>query len=360
MRNVSEPSNPSRRAPSKVGFVIVQYGNPGPLVRCLRSLQSTCARDRVRTVVVVNGIAGGSVDELQALHPDVEFLDPGRNLGYAGAANLGLRLIESEYIVLLNNDVTFADGWLDPLVSTAEKDRQIAVIQPKVLSARDRSRFDYAGAAGGFIDRYGFPFARGRVFDTIEVDRGQYDEPIEIFWASGAAFFMRRDAVLAAGAFDEEFFVYHEETDLCWRLHLMGRRVTVCPESVIFHEGSTTFSSSPSLSRLQRYYMHRNGLLLVLKNTQARDLPFRLGVRLLLEVSSWPYLLLARPSEAAESVKGLVWLAAHRARLREMRGRAQRIRVVPDESYRWLMCGGILPVHYFLYGRRLFAHIRAW
>jgi GT2 family glycosyltransferase len=341
----------------RVGLVVVQFGPVAPLRRCLDSLDEARRGHGCRIVVIVNGLADCPIDHLRSEYPNVDFHKPGQNLGYAGAANLGLDLLKTEYVVLLNNDVVLADAWLPPLVELADRDVRVAALQPKILSAQDRKRFDYAGASGGFIDRYGYPYARGRVFTQVEADLGQYDDAADIFWASGAVFFMRRSTVLAAGGFDQDFFVYHEETDLCWRLHLMGQRVMVCPPSVAYHVGSATFASSARLSRLQLYSMHRNSLIMLVKNTQKKDLPFRLVVRLLLEAGSWPYLLVSRPSEFFEAMRGFFWFGTNRGRLREMRSRTQRVRAVPDEAYDAVVARGIVPLHFFLLRRRSFDRI---
>ena len=341
----------------RVGIIVVQFGPVAPLRSCLGSLAGSGGSEGCPVIVIVNGLAEGSLDQLRSQYPNVDFHEPRSNLGYAGAANLGLALLRTEFVVLLNNDLILVEGWLPPLVRQADNDPGLVALQPKILSAHDRDRFDYAGGSGGFIDRYGYPYARGRVFTETEIDRGQYDDPVETFWASGAALFMRREAIIAAGGFDPDFFVYHEETDLCWRLHLMGHRVGVCPASKVYHVGSATFASSPSLSRLQQYYMHRNALIMLVKNTQSRDLRFRLGVRLVLELGSWPYLLLRRPSEVFEAIRGLTWLGRNRQALREMRARAQGVRTVPDEAYTHLVAKGIVPLEFFLMRHRRFDRI---
>ena len=332
---------------SSVDVVVVQYGAYGFLSKCLRSLTEAAVLPN-RIIVVVNGIRDAPVEQITRDHPSVEVVVNPTNAGYPRAANQGLRMSSAKYVVLLNNDLTVATDWLTPLRETAEQNPRVALVQPKVLSSADVTRFDYSGAAGGFIDGYGYPCARGRIFETMEVDHGQYDDPCELFWASGAALLIDRAAALEIGGFDEEFFIFHEESDLAWRLHLRGRTVRFSPGSRVFHFGSGSFRSSSGASRLKFFMMHRNDLLMVIKNWGPRELRFRLPVRLLLEVVSWPFLAVQRTSEFGEALKAFAWVAGNPRKVVAMRRKAQSERTHPDSSYRHLMIQGILPLRYFL------------
>jgi GT2 family glycosyltransferase len=342
-------ANRDNHVPIEAGIdvVIVQYGAYPFLSKCLQSLEDASTRPN-RIIVVVNGIRDAPVEQIQRDHPSVEVVVNSVNAGYSRAANQGLRLSKAKYVVLLNNDLTVDPGWLTPLREAADRDPQAALIQPKVLSSSDRRHFDYAGAAGGFIDGYGYPCARGRVFDSIEEDHGQYDDPCELFWASGAALMIDREAALRIDGFDEDFFIFHEESDLAWRLHMQGRRVRFCPDSRVYHFGSGSFKASRSATQLQYYMMHRNDLLMVIKNWGSRELRFRLPVRVLLEVVSWPLLAARGTQEFPEAVKGFVWVIGNPRRVAAMRRKAQSARTHPDSFFRHLMIRGILPLRYFL------------
>ncbi|MFZ3356878.1 MAG: glycosyltransferase family 2 protein [Thermoplasmata archaeon] len=344
---MTNSSAPTARKEAAVDVVIVQYGSYPFLSKCLQSLEAGSTVPN-RIIVVVNGIRDAPVEQIQRDHPSVEVVLNSVNAGYSRAANQGLRLSKAKYVVLLNNDLTVDPNWLTPLREAADRDPTAALIQPKVLSSLDPHQFDYAGAAGGFIDGYGYPCARGRVFDSIEEDHGQYDDPCELFWASGAALMIDREAALRIGGFDEDFFIFHEESDLAWRLHMQGRRVRFCPESRVYHFGSGSFKASQSATRLQFYMMHRNDLLMVIKNWGTRELRFRLPVRVLLEVVSWPFLVARGTHEFSEAVKGFAWVVGNPRKVAAMRRKAQSERTHPDSSFRHLMVRGILPLRYFL------------
>lgn len=330
-----------------VDVVIVQYGVYEFLFKCLRSIEQASEQpDRV--FVIVNGIRDASTDQIQKDYPSVVVVVNPENWGYPRAANQGLRLSTARYVVLLNNDVVVDRDWLRPLIQTAADHPEAALVQPKVLSSIDPQRFDYAGAAGGYIDGYGYPCARGRVFETLEKDSGQYDDPCELFWASGAALLIDRQAALDIGAFDENLFIFHEESDLSWRLHLSGRTAWSSPRAKVFHYGSASFKESQRLSRLQYYMMNRNDFLMLIKNWGPRELRFRLPVRLLLELTSWPYLALRNPTQLREAVRALGWIFTNSRQIRAMRKRTQLLRTHPDSSYQHLMVRGILPLRYYL------------
>ena len=211
-----------------------------------------------------------------------------RNQGYAGGYNEALRQIKATYYVLLNNDVQPSPGWLLPLRRSMER-QQIAACQPKVRAYRNRTHFDYAGAAGGYIDRLGYTFCRGRIVNTIEEDRGQYDRPQSIFWASGACFGVRADAYWRVGGLDEHFFMHMEEVDLCWRLQRAGYHIQYCPNSLVFHLGAGTLKSS---SATKTYYNFRNNWLMLAKNLSISQLIWLLPLRMLLDLGALCYYLL--------------------------------------------------------------------
>ncbi|MFZ9718824.1 MAG: glycosyltransferase family 2 protein, partial [Chitinophagaceae bacterium] len=219
--------------------------------------------NNLRVMVADNASTDDSVSFLLQHYPTVELLRCQQNLGFAGGYNYFLNQVQTDYYVLLNSDVEVTPEWITPVISLMESDQRIAACQPKILSWHQRDHFEYAGAAGGWIDRLGYPFARGRVFDHLEMDTGQYNQPMPVFWATGAAMFVRADAFHAAGGFDEAFFAHQEEIDLCWRLQRMGYRIYACPASVVYHVGG---GALPTGSAQKVFLNYRNNLMMLVKN----------------------------------------------------------------------------------------------
>lgn len=218
-------------------------------------------------VVVDNNSTDGSVELLRENFPNVIILQLDKNYGFAGGYNRALEHLKYEFVILLNSDVAPTSKWIEPLISTLENNQTIAVAVPKILDYKNPSLFEYAGAAGGFIDKLGYPFCRGRVFDTIEADCGQYNDSIELFWASGAAFAVRRELFLSIGGFDEDFFAHQEEIDLCWRIQKWGYKIMFVPQSSVFHLGGGTLGHE---NPRKTYLNFRNSLFMILKNQHSR------------------------------------------------------------------------------------------
>ena len=243
-------------------------------------------------VVADNGSTDGSVEWLAGSHPEIRLIRLDRNYGFTGGYNRALREIDADYYVLLNSDIEVSEGWLDPLVSWMEDHPETGICQPKVLSMAERDRFEYAGAAGGFIDRFGYPFCRGRILSHIETDRGQYDEPEECFWATGACLMIRSALFHHLGGLDESFFAHMEEIDLCWRAKLLGYQVWAVPASKVWHVGGGTL---PNNSPRKLYFNYRNNLLMLYKNLPDRVRARRIFVRMCLDgLSAAAYLLTGR------------------------------------------------------------------
>ena len=226
-------------------------------------------------VVADNGSSDGSVEWLKENYPTIRVLAFEENHGFAGGYNLAIETLqEYKYIVLLNSDVEVTAGWVAPLKKYMQLNPDVAACQPKLKSYTNKEMFEYAGAAGGFIDKYGYPFCRGRVFDTTEKDNGQYDgEAKDIFWATGAALMVERESYLAVGGLDTDFFAHMEEIDLCWRLHLLGKRIAVVPQSTVYHLGGGTLAAG---NPHKTYLNFRNNLFMLYKN-----LPLKEGKKLI-------------------------------------------------------------------------------
>ena len=243
-------------------------------------------------VVADNGSTDGSVEWLADNHPEIRLIRFDRNYGFTGGYNRALREIDADYYVLLNSDIEVGPGWLDPLAGWMEEHPEVGICQPKVLSMAERDRFEYAGAAGGFIDRYGYPFCRGRILSNIEKDHGQYDEPEECFWATGACMMVRSSLYHHLGGLDDSFFAHMEEIDFCWRAKLLGYQVWCVPASTVWHVGGGTL---PNNSPRKLYFNYRNNLLMLYKNLPERIRWRRIFVRMILDgLSAIVYLVTGR------------------------------------------------------------------
>jgi GT2 family glycosyltransferase len=242
-----------------------------------------------RLVVVDNGSTDDSVDWMKTNYPDTELILLDKNYGFADGYNKALAQISATYYVLLNSDIEVTDNWLSPLVAYMDNHFSVAACAPKLRSFDHPDRFEYAGAGGGFIDKYGYIFCRGRILDSIETDEGQYDKPINVFWATGAALMIRAELFHKAGGLDGSFFAHMEEIDLCWRLQLMGYKISNVPESVVYHVGG---GALPNNSPRKLYLNYRNNLLMMAKNMSSDRLPF-IFVRLLGDAASGMVYLLS-------------------------------------------------------------------
>lgn len=231
----------------------------------------------LEVVVADNASTDDSVQWLQTQFPSIKLIILKENYGFAGGYNKALKQVEADYYILLNNDVEVKIGWITPAIEMMEADKNIAAVQPKILSYAQKDQFEYAGASGGWIDKYGFPFARGRVFDVCETDNGQYNDNQPVFWASGAALFIRSTAFHTMNGFDEYFFAHQEEIDLCWRLQNAGHSVWVCPASVVYHVGGGTL---PTGNPRKVFLNFRNNLVMMQKNLPRKGRFGRMFIRL--------------------------------------------------------------------------------
>jgi GT2 family glycosyltransferase len=240
-------------------------------------------------IVADNGSTDESISFLETNYPGIRLIRFSENYGFARGYNEALKLVKSDYYMLLNSDVEVQPDWLQLLVDLLESDKKIAACQPKILSYHNKKIFDYAGAAGGWLDKYGYPFAKGRVFDITEEDNGQYDQAEPIFWASGAALFIRPAVFHEMNGFDEYFFAHQEEIDLCWRIQLAGYKIYSCPLSVVYHVGGGTL---PRGNSLKTYLNFRNNRIMMSKNLPFTKKLWVMPVRNILDgISAWKGLL---------------------------------------------------------------------
>lgn len=246
---------------AKLAIVILNYNTERLLEEFLPSVVKNSSGCEI--VFADNGSTDNSVEYVKTRFPQIRTLSLGSNYGFTGGYNRALKEVSADYYCLLNSDVQVTEGWTRRPLEIMEQNPNIAACQPKLLSYRDKTRFEYAGAAGGFIDKYGYPFCAGRIFGTTEEDLGQYDTEREVFWASGAALFIRSGLYHRFGGLDEGFFAHMEEIDLCWRLKNAGYKICYTPLSTVYHLGGGTLSQ---LSPRKTYFNFRNNLLLLTKN----------------------------------------------------------------------------------------------
>jgi hypothetical protein len=250
----------------KVSVVLLSWNSLKFLKQFLPGLMANTPGDLARILVVDNGSTDETVEWLAREHPGIECMVFDHNLGYAGGYHQALKSISTPYAILLNSDVEVMPGWISGLLDFMESNPRAGAVAPKILSYHDRENFEYAGAAGGWIDRFGFPFCRGRIFSSIEQDTGQFNMPEQVFWASGACLMVRMDCYRQAGEMDPLFFAHMEEIDLCWRIHALGFEVWCDPHTHVFHVGGGTL---PNESTYKLFLNFRNNLLLLHKNLPA-------------------------------------------------------------------------------------------
>jgi hypothetical protein len=325
----------SSTASHLVTVIIPHLKNRAMLESCLDSLRMTSLKE-FSVLVVDNGGESSDLSGIEDAYPEITVHRLPVNAGYAGGCNEGLKRSSSKYVVFMNDDAVVEPEWLGCLVDEAERDPLIGALQPKILSLKERREgrrvFDYAGAAGGLIDRLGFPFCLGRSFSGREEDRGQYDGSREIFWASGVAMFAPRELLVRLGGFDAGFFMHMEEIDLCWRMRLSGYSVRSVPKAVVWHEGGASLQEG---SPMKAYFNHRNAIAMLLRNRSTVALALILPVRLLLEAAAAFYYLSGGVSGAARA-KMVVRAAADNVRglgeILRKRRQIQQTRVVGDRE----------------------------
>jgi len=252
----------------RIAIVILNWNGKQYLEKFLPGVVQTC-HDIAELYVADNASSDDSVSFLKLHFPQVKIIQNSANLGFSGGYNIALKQIEADYYILLNSDIEVTPNWIEPVITLMESDASIAACQPKILSYFDRNRFEYAGAAGGFIDRFGYPFCRGRIFQNIEKDYGQYDDNTEVFWATGACFFIKAAKFHEVGGFDDDFFAHMEEIDLCWRLKHAGYKIFYCAQSKVYHIGGGSLDKSSSR---KTYLNIRNNSTLLYKNLPRKQL----------------------------------------------------------------------------------------
>jgi hypothetical protein len=338
-----------------VSILVLNYNGLRFLSDCFNSLLAG-HYPNYEIYLVDNNSTDNSVEYTQKNYPVVKILQTHKNAGYSRAYNLAMAAAGGKYFVLLNNDVIVDPGWLIPLVRAAERDLTVAAVQPKILSMLDRKYFEYAGASGGYIDKYGYPFLRGRIFYTIEPDEQQYNTTADVFWTSGAAMFVRAEVLKSCGNLDEDFVHHMEEIDWCWRMHLGGHKLQVIPESVIYHFAGATIKEG---SYKKLYWNHRNNIFMLVKNLETLNLIKTLIRRILLDGINILYSVLVRFDfkHAAAIGSAYLWLLVHLSLLHRKRRQVQSLRSCRDGEIKYLIYPKSIIMDYFVKGNKTFTSL---
>lgn len=264
----------------KIAIVILNWNGREFLERFLPGVVRYSSSPGMKIIVADNGSSDDSLEFIRNKFKNVEIIELDKNYGFAGGYNKAFERINSEYYILLNSDVAVSENWIEPIIKKMDDDPVVAAAMPKIISYHDRSKFEYAGAAGGFIDKWGYPFCRGRILNNIEPDNNQYNDSIEIFWASGACLFIKSKIFHDAGGFDDDFFAHMEEIDLCWRIKNLGYKIYCYPCSQVYHVGGGTL---PNETPSKLFLNFRNSLWVLLKNLPAKKLYQVLLIRKILD-----------------------------------------------------------------------------
>ncbi|KQM66081.1 glycosyl transferase family 2 [Pedobacter sp. Leaf216] len=258
--------------------------------------------DNLQIIVGDNASTDDSVAYLQENFPTVKIILNDQNYGFAGGYNMVLERVEADYFILLNSDVEVIPNWIQPVIDLMESDAQIAAAQPKIKWQLNKNQFEYAGAAGGYLDIYAYPFCRGRIFNVYELDSDQYNIEQEVFWASGAAFFIKSKCWTEAGGLDADLFAHMEEIDLCWRLKNLNYKIMYCPDAEVYHVGGGTLQTE---NPFKTYLNFRNNLIIMQKNLPAGDAVFRITIRMFIDfIAWWHFLLSGKPKFTLAVSKG--------------------------------------------------------
>ena len=337
----------------KISIVILNWNGSSFLQRFLPSVVA-CSDENSEIIVADNGSTDDSKKVVKVDFPTVKYLQLDQNYGFAEGYNRALASISADYIVLLNSDVQVTPGWLRPMAQLLDKDPSIGICQPKILSLDRPDEFEYAGAAGGFIDRYGYPYCRGRILQEVEKDLGQYNNSISVSWASGACMMVRADLWKQCNGFDADFWAHMEEIDLCWRAQHLGYRIMVCPESVVYHIGGGTLNYN---SPLKIHLNFRNNLFLLYKNLPGSQLTTKLPARMILDGLAALVFLLKGETRSFAKVfsahlkfyKSLPSLTRKRKAIFRA-GKGNRVRLTSGQSILW---------NYFVRKRRKFSELNS-
>ena len=329
--------------------VILNWNGKKMLERFLPSVTAHTQGD-AEVIIADNGSTDDSLDFVRAKYPGLHIIELDKNYGFAGGYNKALQQVKADYYVLLNDDVEVTPGWIEPIIAQMQQHPDTAICQPKLLMYDQRDTFEYAGGAGGFLDKYGYPFCRGRMFTAIEKDHGQYNDPSEIFWASGAAMFVRADVWHQLGGLDDDFFAHMEEIDFCWRAKNAGYRVEYCPQSTVFHVGGGTL---PKSNPRKTYLNFRNNMALLYKNLPKHRLAWVMCSRIVLDyVAGFKFLMERKPKEFSAVVD------AHKAFYKWLPQLKKKRQGLKQQSKVSGMYQGLLLIDYYFLGKKKYSDLK--
>lgn len=337
-----------------VSIVIPHWNGIEVLSECIESLKKT-DYNNFEIIIVDNFSTDGSQDWIKKNHSDIKLVENKKNHGYAGGCNIGTDYSNGEYIVFLNNDTIQNTNWLSLMVLKIESDNNIAALQPKILNYFKRDLFDYAGGASGHLDVFCYPFARGRLFVTQEIDNGQYDNSINCFWASGTAIMVRKNIFIEANKFEEAFFAHMEEIDLCWKFIAMGYIVSSEPNAKIFHKNATTL---PMYSHKKYYLNHRNSLLMLFGNYSFNNM-IKFGViRISFEFVNLFYSFYKLDINHVTGIlRALFWILFNPNEVYKKRVNFKKLRKVTDDEIMIYMKKSSSIYDYFIKGKKYYFEI---
>ncbi len=337
----------------KTAVVILNWNGKKYLEQFLPILIGHTKAPNTEIIIADNHSKDDSLDFLSKNYPDIRQLNFDQNYGFTGGYNKALDQIEAEYFVLLNSDIEVSENWLEPLIRLMDNDSKVAACQPKILSFHQKDHFEYAGAAGGFIDKYGYPFCRGRILDTVEKDHNQYNDIKEVFWATGACMVVRAELYQQIGGLDNDFFAHMEEIDLCWRMKDLGYKIVYNPNSSVYHVGGGTL---PYNSPFKLYLNFRNNLFLLYKNLPKKKLFPILFSRMILDGMS-AFIFLAKLSFKSfyAVLKAHIHFYKSIKKLKPKRKELLQNKVIPHHNE---MYNKSIVIDYFLRKKHLFNHLK--
>ncbi len=337
-----------------ISIIIPHWNGIDILSECLDSIKQSSFSEK-EIIVVDNASNDGSQDWIKDNHPDIILVENDQNYGYAGGCNRGANNASGEWLLFLNNDTVQETEWLGYLAKAVEGKDNVAAVQPKIRNYYERKLFDYAGGAGGHLDLFCYPFAKGRIFLEQEEDNGQYDKQAEIFWASGTAFMVKKIAFEAAFGFDETYFAHQEEIDLCWRLQLMGMHIVFEPNAVVYHKNAV---SLPMYSFRKYYLNHRNSFFMMLTNYNLPLTLYLLPVRFALELVTIAYALVKWDLKHFSAVfKSLWWLLMHPHTIYKKRQLVKKLRRKNDREMLKQFYRGSIVYAYYIRGIKKFTDL---
>lgn len=337
----------------KIAIVILNWDGREHLENYLPHVLNNTNLNEVDIYVADNGSSDSSVEFIEHNYPEIKLVCLDKNYGFAGGYNKALQQVDADIYCILNSDVRVTKNWLKSIVQIFNSDPDVGVVQPKILSDRNNEYFEHAGAAGGFIDRFGYPFCRGRIMDFVEADNGQYNKSSDIFWASGACMFIKRDLFIENGGFDADYFAHMEEIDLCWRLKNQGHRIVYSPQSVVYHYGGATLDYE---NPRKLFLNFRNSLWTLYKNYSGSCLRLTMIVRMLIDT-----IAIAKFTVTFDFKKAATVINAHLAYYKskpELKAKRRALMLKRTQFEHVDMLHSSIVFKYFLSGKKVFSDLK--